>query len=49
MLVYLTLAGHLSDEPGYFSFGQGSVCFGRSSAGSPAKVQEKNLPLKSRS
>jgi len=37
------LAGHLSDEPGYFSFGQGSVCFGRSSAGSPARVLGNGL------
>jgi hypothetical protein len=43
MLVNLTLAGHLSDEPGYFSFGQGSVCFGRSSAGSPARVLGNGL------
>src|SRR5215472_3710433 len=43
-LVNLTLAGDLSPEPGYFSFGQGTVCFGRSSAGPLPRAVRNDLP-----
>jgi hypothetical protein len=46
-LVKLSLAGELSPELGYFSFDD-CVCFGRSSAGSPAKVAGTSLPDSSR-
>jgi hypothetical protein len=42
-LVNLRLAGELSAELGYFSFGQGAVCFGRSSVGPVARVATNGL------
>src|SRR6516164_1361426 len=42
-LVKLSLAGELSPELRYFSFGD-AVCFGRSTAGSPAKLAGTGLP-----
>jgi hypothetical protein len=42
-LVNLDLAGQLSSEMGYFSFGDGAVCFGRCSVGSPTKVVGNGL------
>jgi len=47
-MVGLTLAGDLSPKPGYFSFGEGAVCFGRSSVGPLARVPRNGLPDLSR-
>jgi peptidoglycan/xylan/chitin deacetylase (PgdA/CDA1 family) len=42
-LVNLDLAGQLSSELGYFSFGDGAVCFGRCSVGSPTRAVGSDL------
>jgi hypothetical protein len=42
-LTDLSLTGELSPELGYFSFGEGTVCFGRASVGGPARVAGNGL------
>src|SRR5271167_4879819 len=42
-LINLSLVGQLSPEPGYFSFGEGTVCYGQTSRGSPAKAARNGL------
>ena len=42
-LADLSLAGELCPEPGYFTFGEDAVCYGRSSVGGPATVAGNGL------
>lgn len=42
-LINLALAGEPSPEPGYFNFGQDTVCYGRSFLQSPSKVGKNGL------
>jgi hypothetical protein len=42
-LTDFSLAGELCPEPGYFTFGEDAVCYGRSSVGGPATVAGNGL------
>jgi len=42
-LINFSLVGQLSPELGYFAFGDGTVCYGPTSWGSPAKVARNGL------
>lgn len=42
-LAEFALIGKLADDLGYFQFGEGTVCYGRSSFGSPSPVPDRQL------